>query len=139
MAAAERAISDAEAEVRRLVVELKLTASQRNQAQAVIGSIEDGVLVSDPFDELLLANDAASRFFGFDAAAAEHRPLDQIIPDAQLVSLIREMRESRSMSRRVIGHEMQVGDRQRAFRITLACLRGCSRWVVRACCSCRIC
>ena len=123
MAAAERAITGAEAEVRRLAVELKLATSQRDQAQAVIGSIEDSVLVTDPFDELLMANDAASRLFGFDIATAEHRPLDQIIADTQLVGLVREMRESRSLSRRVVEHEMQVGDRQRAFRITLACLR----------------
>ena len=123
MAIAEQAISDAEAQVRRLAVELKLATSQRDQAQAVIGSIEDCVLVTDPFDELLMANDAAGRLFGFDTPTAEHRPLEQVVPDAQLVSLIREMRESRSMSRRIIEHEMQVGDRPRAFRITLARLR----------------
>jgi PAS domain S-box-containing protein len=122
MAAAERAITDAEAEVRRLAVELKLVMSQREQAQAVIGSIEDAVLVTDPFDELLMANDAAGKLFGFDPGAAEHRPVDQLIADAQVVSLIRAMRESRSMSRRVVEHEIQVGERTRHFRVTMACL-----------------
>lgn len=123
MSTAERAIIDAEAEVRRLAVELRLVMSQRQQAQAVIGSIEDAVLVTDPFDELLIANEAASRLFGFDPSAAEHRPVEQVIADAQVVSLIREMRESRSNSWRVVEHEMQVGERRRHFRVTMACLR----------------
>src|SRR5690606_4655003 len=61
--------------------------------------------------------------FGFETGAAEHRPVDQIVADAKVVSLIREMRESRSMSRRIVEHEMQVVDRPRHFRVTLACLR----------------
>jgi two-component system phosphate regulon sensor histidine kinase PhoR len=123
MTMAESAVSDAEGEVRRLAVELRLVMAQRQQAQAVIGSIEDAVLVTDPFDELLMANEAAGRLFGFEAAAAERRPVEQIIADPQVVSLIREMRESRSMSRRVVEHEMQAGDRRRHFRMTMACLR----------------
>lgn len=123
MAAAETATTNAEAEVRRLAVELKLVMSQRQQAQAVIGSIEDAVLVTDPFDELLMANDAAGRLFGLDVINSEHRPIEQLVPDAYIVSLIREMRESRSLSRRVVEHEMPVGERTRHFRITLACLR----------------
>lgn len=123
MTMAERSVSDAEAEARRLAIELRLVMGQRRHAQAVIGSIEDAVLVTDPFDELLIANDAAARLFGFDCAAAERRPVDQVVADPKVVSLIREMRESRSMSRRVLEHEMQGGDRPRHFRVTLACLR----------------
>jgi two-component system phosphate regulon sensor histidine kinase PhoR len=123
MTMAESAVSDAEAEVRRLAVELRLVMGQRQQAEAVIGSIEDAVLVTDPFDELLMANEAAGRMFGFEAAAAERRPVEQVIADPKVVSLIREMRESRSLSRRVIEHEVQTAERRRHFRVTLACLR----------------
>ena len=123
MTVAESAVGDAEAEARRLAIELKLATGQRQQAEAVIGAIEDAVLVTDPFDELILANDAAGRLLELDRKAAERRPIDQIVADQQVVTIIREMRQSRSQSRRVIEHEMRVGDRSRHFRITLACLR----------------
>jgi len=38
--------------------------------EAIIYSISDAVLVTDPFDDLVLANEAAARSFDFDLATS---------------------------------------------------------------------
>ena len=63
-------------------IELKVATGQRQHAQAVIESINDAVLVTDPFDELLLANSAAGEVLGFEPEAAQRRPLAEVVKNA---------------------------------------------------------
>ena len=41
--------------LKELEIQLKVATAQRHHAQAILYSISDAVLVTDPFDELVLA------------------------------------------------------------------------------------
>ena len=63
--------------VKELEIQLKVATAERQHAEAIIYSISDAVLVTDPFDDLVLANESAARTFDFDldkAAAHAGRP-----------------------------------------------------------------
>jgi two-component system phosphate regulon sensor histidine kinase PhoR len=79
--------------------------------------------VTDPFDELVLANDAAARTLEFDLERACRAPVEQVLKDEKLIALIREMRQSNSTSgRRIVEHTVRTTSGERTFKITLSCV-----------------
>jgi two-component system, OmpR family, phosphate regulon sensor histidine kinase PhoR len=121
--AAERTVVDAQAEVKELEIQLKVATGQRQQAQAIIYSINDAVLVTDAFDEVLMANDAAAKTFGLDLKAIARKPIDQALNDPALVTLIRDMRQSKSCNeRRVVEHRVRHNDKDSVFKLTLSAI-----------------
>ncbi|MGH7176872.1 MAG: sensor histidine kinase, partial [Tepidisphaeraceae bacterium] len=109
--------------LKELEVQLKLATAQRQHAQAILYSISDAVLVTDVFDELVLANESAARTFEFELSKSLRRPIDQVIGDATMIELIREMRQSRSTSgRRIVEHQFPAAGQLRAFKVTLSCV-----------------
>ncbi|HEX3355742.1 MAG TPA: ATP-binding protein [Tepidisphaeraceae bacterium] len=119
---AEKSVSDALLQVKELEIQLKVATAQRQHAEAIIYSISDGVLVTDSFDELVLANESAARTFSFDLSRASRAPVDRMISDAKMIELIREMRQSDSTGRRIVEHQIRTGDGVRTFKITLSCV-----------------
>ena len=104
---AEHSVTDAALRLKELEIQLKVATAQREHAEAILYSISDGVIVTDTFDEVVLANEAAATTFGFDVAAVQagRKPIDQVLSDQTMIGLIREMRQSRSTTaRRVIEH-----------------------------------
>ena len=121
--AAERTVVDAMAEVKELEIQLKVATGQRQQAQAVIYSINDAVLVTDAFDEVLMANDAAAKTFGLDLNAIARKPIDQVLNDPTLVNQIRDMRQSKSANeRRVVEHRIRRNNKDNVFKLTLSAI-----------------
>ena len=115
---AKEMIGDAQLRTKELDIRLRIATAERQHAEAIIYSISDAVLVTDPFDDLVLANDAAAKTFSFDLANGR-APLQKVLSDARMVSLIREMRQSDSKAgRRVLEH--QVADR--TYKVTLSCV-----------------
>lgn len=112
-----------EADLRRSVTE-----SELKQVEATLDSLRDAVLVTDRFDELTRANEAAARLLGFTVAEALHKPIGQIVKDERLAELIRAARESESLTdRKHVEHCLAPGaapgaDPERRFDLTLACL-----------------
>ncbi|HMB95589.1 MAG TPA: ATP-binding protein [Tepidisphaeraceae bacterium] len=122
---AEHSVTDAALKLKELEIQLKVVTAQRQHAEAILYSISDAVLVTDPFDDLVLANDAAARTFGFDLDQAARTPIDRIIADEKMVELIRDMRQSGSTSgRRIVEHELRGEKNSRTFKITLSCVAG---------------
>ncbi|HMO27135.1 MAG TPA: ATP-binding protein, partial [Tepidisphaeraceae bacterium] len=81
------------------------------------------VLAPDRSDDLFLANEGAGKLRGFGMDDATRRAIDGIIADPVLVSLIREMRQSRSLNgRRIVEHTFGAGESARACKITLSCV-----------------
>ena len=112
-------------EIRPLVTAVnemvEAATSERQHAQAIIYSISDAVIVTDTFDELVLANESAARTFQFDLDNARRAPVDQIVRDEKLVELIRDMRQSNSKSgRRIIEHKIKGPGEERIFKVTLS-------------------
>ena len=119
--AAEHAVADAAMKTRELEIQLKVAHAERQHAEAIIYSISDAVLVTDTFDELVLANESAARTFEFDLARAGHLPVEQVLRDPRMISLIREMRQADSKSgRRIIEHRVRTNAGERTFKITLS-------------------
>jgi two-component system phosphate regulon sensor histidine kinase PhoR len=119
----ERAINDAAMKAKELEIQLQVATAQRQHAEAILYSISDGVLVTDAFDELVLANESAARTFEFELAAAQRSPVDAILHDTKMVQLIRDMRQSHSRGgRRIVEHQLQTGAGARTFKITLSCV-----------------
>jgi two-component system phosphate regulon sensor histidine kinase PhoR len=119
----ERTVSDAAVRVKEFEIQLKVANAERQHAQAIIYSISDAVLVTDPFDELVLANEAAARTLGFDLDRCNREPVDRILQDEKLVALIRDMRQSHSKSgRRIVEHSVKAPDGEKTFKVTLSCV-----------------
>src|SRR5688572_6315293 len=120
---AHRAEQAAALRVKELEIQLKVATAERQHAEAIIYSISDAVLVTDPFDELVLANESAARTFDFDLQTAGRSPVDEVLTDQKIIDLIREMRQSDSKSgRRVLEHKMRTGGHDRTFKVTLSCV-----------------
>jgi two-component system phosphate regulon sensor histidine kinase PhoR len=118
---AERSIARAELRVKELDIQLRVATAERQHAEAIIYSISDAVLVTDVFDELVLANDTAARAFNFDISGSTRFPIAQVIDDPKMVSLIKEMRQSDSKSgRRIVEHRVKGPTGERTFKVTLS-------------------
>ena len=101
--------------------ELRVATAERQHAEAIIYSISDAVLVTDTFDELVLANDTAARAFNFDINTSTRFPISQVIDDPKMVSLIKEMRQSDTKSgRRIVEHRVKGTTGERTFKVTLS-------------------
>jgi two-component system phosphate regulon sensor histidine kinase PhoR len=124
LAGAGRIAADAAIKSKELEIQLKVANAERQHAEAIIYSISDAVLVTDPFDDLVLANESAARTFDFDLDNATRSPVDQVLKDDKVIGLIREMRQSNSASgRRIVEHTVSTPNGgAKTFKITLSCV-----------------
>jgi two-component system, OmpR family, phosphate regulon sensor histidine kinase PhoR len=119
--AADHTVSEAVLRMKELEIELKVATAQRQHAEAILYSISDAVLVTDTFDELVLANEAAARTFHFDLERSRRLPVNQVISDEKLVELIRDMRQSNSSTgRRIVEHRVKNDHEEKIFKVTLS-------------------
>lgn len=121
--AAEHVVSRAKLQVKELEIQLKVATAERQHAEAIIYSISDAVLVTDPFDELVLANESAARTFDFHLESASRSPVDEVLRDPKMIELIRDMRQSNSRTgRRIVEHQVRTPLGERVFKVTLSCV-----------------
>jgi two-component system phosphate regulon sensor histidine kinase PhoR len=119
--AAEHSVSESLMRVKELEIQLKVATAERQHAEAIIYSISDAVLVTDTFDELVLANESAARTFRFELDGLRRAPVSQMVQDPKLVELIRDMRQSNSKSgRRIVEHSIKSEKDERIFKVTLS-------------------
>jgi two-component system phosphate regulon sensor histidine kinase PhoR len=121
---AEQTVKDAAMKTKELEIQLKVATAERQHAEAIIYSISDAVLVTDPFDDLVLANESAARTFEFDLQRAGRLPIAQVLKDEKMIALIREMRQSKSTNgRRIVEHQVKGSNgASKTFKITLSCV-----------------
>jgi two-component system phosphate regulon sensor histidine kinase PhoR len=118
---AEARADEAAIAAKELEIRLRIATAERQHAEAIIYSISDAVLVTDTFDELVLANESAARTFEFELGRAHRRRVDQVLKDPKVVSLIREMRQGDALrGRRVVEHRVNTSTGPRTFKITLS-------------------
>lgn len=116
-------IEDLRAENRELEIRSRVASAEKSQTEAIIFSISDAVLVTNRFDELLLANQAAERLLGFELSTALRENIDKVISDGMLVRLVRETRgHGQSFTRKVVEHTIDQKGAPRTFSITLSCV-----------------
>jgi len=98
-------------EARDLRIRHRVSEADRQMTSAVLDSLRDVVLVTNAFDEIMMANQAAARAFGFELEKALHRPIQESIKDEVLCRMIADVREaSGSGSIRHVEHTMTCAD-----------------------------
>jgi len=108
---------------KELDIQMRLADAERQHSEAVIFSISDAVLVINPFGELVLANTAAERLFNFRLSDGQRRPIERVLEDRSLVTLIKDARtgDEHAVRRQVEYGAVREG-RTETFNITLSTL-----------------
>ncbi len=111
---------------KNLEIQLRLADAERQQSQIMIHGISDAVLITDAFDELLQANEAAAQLFAFDTAAATRKPITQLLDGktgARLAADISDMRQNHARTnRRNAEYTFEMDGQPRTFSVTLSCV-----------------
>ncbi len=113
---------------KNLEIQLRLADAQRRQTETMINGISDAVIVTDAFDELLLANPAAGAVFDFDLSKMVRRPIAQLLGDkagARLAADINELRQNpprRAPTAAPREYQLEVDGQMRTFSVTLSCV-----------------
>ncbi len=119
----KRRMDDLRAENRELQIQARIAAAEKRHTEAIIFSISDAVIVTNRFDELVLANEGAEELLGFKLQSGLRKSIDSIITDPALVKMIRETRShGRSFTRKVVEHTIEGTGSPRTFSITLSCV-----------------
>ena len=106
---------------RELELRARLAEGERRHAEAVINAIADAVIVTDAFNELVLANQAAADLLHFELDQAVRKPVDKVIGDAQLVKLIKDTRQfGRPGAPRHVELTIGAGDSSATYDVSLA-------------------
>ena len=123
ISAARRQVEEAQSANRELQIQTRIAAAEKNHTEAIIFSISDAVIVTNRFDELILANPSAEELLEFTAESSQRKTIDQVISDGTLVRLIRETRNhGRSFTRKVVEHSLDRKGTPHTFSITLSCV-----------------
>jgi two-component system phosphate regulon sensor histidine kinase PhoR len=120
---ARKQAEDLRSQNRELEIQSRIAAAEKHHTEAIIFSISDAVIVTNRFDELLLANEAAEKLLDFRLATSLRKNIDRIVADGTLVRLIRETRShGGSFTRKVVEHSIDRKGSPRTFSITLSCV-----------------
>ncbi len=107
-----------EAELRRHVAE-----AERTHLEDILQGLKDAVVVTDGFDEIVLANESASRLLHFSLDKALNEPVNTVVNDHEIVQFIQDTRVKGNLaSRRLIEHEMTDQSEPRHLEISLSCI-----------------
>ncbi|NLF29947.1 MAG: PAS domain-containing protein [Planctomycetes bacterium] len=113
------------AQNREVQIQARVTDAEKQHTEAIIHSISDAVIVSNRFDEMTLANEAAASLFGFSLAGALRKKISHVLADDTLARLISETRSHGSSTRRrVVSHTVDRDGAARSFDVTLSCITG---------------
>jgi two-component system, OmpR family, phosphate regulon sensor histidine kinase PhoR len=116
-------IEELRAQNRELEIQSRIAAAEKQHTEAIIFSISDAVIVTNRFDELVLANESAEGLLGFQLSGALRKNIDRILSDGTLVRLIRETRShGKSHTRKVVEHTIDQKGLGRTFSVTLSCV-----------------
>ncbi|MBN1943677.1 MAG: PAS domain-containing protein [Phycisphaerae bacterium] len=108
-----------------LTIHARLAKTQQQQSENILGLVSDAVFVTNRFDELIYANQAAEHLLGFQLSASLRRNIDQVLSDGVLIRLIREARTTGlNHPRQVVEHTFDAHHTPQTFRMTLNCIAG---------------
>ncbi len=117
----ERRIDELMEERKGLALQLSLADACKRQSESILVSIAEPVLVTDSFDQLVLANPAAEELFGFNRETALRKPIAEVLSDEKLVKSICHAREA---DRRAARRRTEHGIGGRLFSVALSPVAG---------------
>jgi two-component system, OmpR family, phosphate regulon sensor histidine kinase PhoR len=98
-------------------LELSLSETNRRQAEAIINSMSEPLMVTDAYDQLVVANPPAAAIFEFTREEALRKPIGEVIQDEKLVHVFQQTREADiRAANRCVEHE--VGSHAYAVRLS---------------------
>ena len=123
-------IAEYEKQMKDFQIRIQLSQKREKNAEAIIYSIRDAVIVIDEYDRLLMANEAAGRLFNFDYKSSQHRPLTELIGADQsgFADFLSHSRKSKSQATRREIEFMEDGDRK-TYDCIVSCVYDQSRQV----------
>ncbi len=125
-----------QSENRELQIQSRISGAEKKHTEAIVFSISDAVIVTNRFDEMILANKAAEKLMGFNLKHSLRKNIDHVIHDGTLVRLIRETRSSGytmtstathgdrkpRFTRKVVEHTIDQKGQPSTFNATLSCV-----------------
>jgi two-component system phosphate regulon sensor histidine kinase PhoR len=100
-----------ETDLRDLQVRHQVARHENQRLAAALNSLRDGVIVTNGFNEISVANDAAAAILGFSIPDALHHPADEVIHDTRLATLLRDtLDHANTTERRHVEYELSLPD-----------------------------
>jgi len=95
-------VAEYEKQIKDFQIQIQLSQKREKNAEAIIYSIRDAVIVVDEYDRLLMANEAAGRLFKFDFSSSQHRPVSELIgaEHGEFVDFLSHSRKSKGRATR---------------------------------------
>ncbi|MCK4873661.1 MAG: PAS domain-containing protein [Phycisphaerales bacterium] len=116
----------ADSQAREVEIRSRISEADRKHTEAILHSLRDAVLVTDAFNEVVMANEAAGDLLDFDPKEVVHQPIDRVLADENLLELIKDTREAANVAcRKHVEHTMVKADGEEkaaTFDVTLTCL-----------------
>ncbi len=114
-------------QLREIEINHHVSEAERRQVEAVLHALRDGVLVTNTFNEIVIANERAAEILGFAVDEVTHRPIDQAIADEALCRMIVDTRDSGNTRdvrhvEHAISPDPQHGEPEVSYDVTLACV-----------------
>ncbi|MHC4426263.1 MAG: sensor histidine kinase [Planctomycetota bacterium] len=123
-------IAEYERQIKDLQIRIQLSEKREKNAEAIIYSIRDAVIVVDECDKLLMANEAAGRLFNFDFRSSQHKHLSGLIgaDEGEFADFLSHSRQSKGQAtRREI--EFLDGQDRKTFDCIVSCVYDQSKQV----------
>jgi two-component system phosphate regulon sensor histidine kinase PhoR len=113
-----------ENQIKDMSVQLQLFQRQKTNAEAIIYSMRDVVIVIDEFDKLLMANASAGKVFGFDFENCRHKAINELLGDEQneFVDFLRQNRQHKIRANR---REIKIIQNQQSQERIFDCIVSC--------------
>jgi two-component system phosphate regulon sensor histidine kinase PhoR len=98
----DRVNSSLKDQVKELNIQVQLCQRRERNAEAIIYSIRDAVVVVDEYDKLLMANESAGKLFGFDHRDSQYKPIDSLIETdkEEFATFVSQCRQSKARATR---------------------------------------
>ncbi|MBN2312303.1 MAG: PAS domain-containing protein [Sedimentisphaerales bacterium] len=116
-------IGEYEKQIKELQLQLQLAHNRGRNIEAIIYSIRDAVIVTDEYDRLLIANEAAGRLFSFDFKESQRKPIEELISAdrSEFSEFLSHSRKSKGQAtRREI--EFQEQDERKTYDCIVSCV-----------------
>jgi len=117
-------------QIKDFQIQIQLSQKREKNAEAIIYSIRDAVIVIDEYDRLLMANEAAGRLFNFDFKNSQHRHLAEFIgvEHREFADFLSHSRKSKSQATRREIEFIENGE-QKTFDCVVSCVYDQNRQV----------
>ena len=110
-------------QIKDFQLQIQLSHKREKNAEAIIYSIRDAVIVVDEYDRLLMANEAAGRLFKFDCKNSQHHPVSELISadHGEFAGFLSHSRKSKGQATRREIEFIEDGE-QKNFDCIVSCV-----------------